>query len=123
MQRTGIEILAWGVRNMSKYQLANVTSPSIEFEIGGHAVQTDIIKNTMINPNFGNPLLFLDVLLPKEELYMPPFNIKVRDNRHFGRKPMVGMHVLSTVDEYRFPPLLDETSLLTDFPGNKSISN
>ena len=71
----------------------------------------------IFGPNFNNPLLFLDVLLPKEELYMPPFNIKVRDNRHFGRKPMVGMHVLNSVDEYRYPALADESSLLTEFSG------
>ena len=39
--------------------------------------------------------------LPKEELYTPPLNIKVRDNRSFGRRPIVGIHSLKTLQPYR----------------------
>ncbi|KAK6186023.1 hypothetical protein SNE40_008141 [Patella caerulea] len=110
MQRTGIEIVSWGVRNMKKYQLANVSSPSIEFECGGHVIQSTVIKDTKKNPNFDEPLLFFDVMLPKDELYMPPVNIRVRDHRQFGRKPNVGVFVLKSLEEFRIEPLsiLDE---------------
>jgi hypothetical protein len=40
-------------------------------------------------------------MLPREELYMPPMNIRVRDHRQFGRKPTVGIHVLKSLEEYR----------------------
>ncbi|XP_048584840.1 myoferlin isoform X2 [Nematostella vectensis] len=104
MQRTAIEVLCWGVRNMKKFQLASVSSPSIEFECGGHVVNSTIIKNTQKNPNFDQPLFFFDVYLPKEELYTPPMNIKVRDNRSFGRKPMVGLHALKSLQRFRCDP-------------------
>ncbi|XP_041370601.1 myoferlin-like isoform X3 [Gigantopelta aegis] len=106
MQRTGIEVLAWGVRNMKKFQLANVSSPSIEFECGGHVVNTCVIKNTKKCPNFDENLYFFDVMLPKEELYMPPMNIRVRDHRQFGRRPTVGNVVLRTLEEFRCDPLI-----------------
>jgi hypothetical protein len=62
MQRTAIEVLCWGVRNMQKFQLASVTSPNVEFEVGGHMCSSPVIKNTKRNPNFENPLLFFDVV-------------------------------------------------------------
>ena len=40
-------------------------------------------------------------MLPKEVLYMPPLNIKVRDQRAFGRRPVVGQHVLRNLDRFR----------------------
>ncbi|XP_077992044.1 myoferlin-like isoform X14 [Glandiceps talaboti] len=105
MQRTAIEVLCWGVRNMKKYQLASVTSPSIEFECGGTILESKKIKNTVKNPNFADPILFFDVMLPKEELYTPPMNIIVRDHRAFGRKPIVGLSVLRTIQRFRTEPL------------------
>ena len=43
-------------------------------------------------------------MLPKEELYMPPLNIRVRDHRAFGRKPVVGVHVLKNMLGFRCAP-------------------
>ena len=54
--------MCWGVRNMQKFQLASVTSPSVELEVGGHVVQSKVIKNTKKNPNFDEPLLFFDIV-------------------------------------------------------------
>lgn len=54
--------MCWGVRNMRKFQLASVTSPSIEFEVGGHVLSSKVIKNTKRNPNFDEPLLFFDIV-------------------------------------------------------------
>ena len=56
------QVLCWGVRNMKRYQLASVSSPSIEFECGGHVVHSTVIKNTQKNPNFDQPLFFFDVV-------------------------------------------------------------
>ena len=35
---------------------------------------------------------------------MPPMNIKVRDNRSFGRKPVVGLCSLKSLHRYRREP-------------------
>lgn len=45
-------------------------------------------------------------MLPKEELYTPPLNIRVRDNRQFGRKPLVGVNIVKSLEEFRRDPAL-----------------
>ena len=57
-----LQVLCWGVRNMKRFQLASVSSPSIEFECGGHVIHSTVIKNTQKNPNFDQPLFFFDVV-------------------------------------------------------------
>ena len=56
------QVLCWGVRNMKRFQLTNVTSPSIEFECGGEVINSTVIKNTQKNPNFDQPLFFFDTV-------------------------------------------------------------
>ncbi|KAB7494930.1 Dysferlin [Armadillidium nasatum] len=75
LQKTRIEVLCWGIRNMSTFDLQSVTRPSIEFECGGQEVKSSIMNNSRQNPNFDNPHLYFDVELPKEELYMPPLTL------------------------------------------------
>uniref|UniRef100_A0A8C1ZPS1 Dysferlin, limb girdle muscular dystrophy 2B (autosomal recessive) n=1 Tax=Cyprinus carpio TaxID=7962 RepID=A0A8C1ZPS1_CYPCA len=99
LQRTAIEILAWGLRNLKSFQLASVTSPSLQVECGGSVVQSCVIRNAKKNPNFEVNTLFIDVQLPKEELYMPPLVIKIIDNRQFGRKPVVGQCTVHSLND------------------------
>ena len=40
-------------------------------------------------------------MIPKEEIYIPPMNINVLDHRHFGRKPIVGVHVIKSLSKFR----------------------
>uniref|UniRef100_A0AAY4D2T6 C2 domain-containing protein n=1 Tax=Denticeps clupeoides TaxID=299321 RepID=A0AAY4D2T6_9TELE len=104
VQLTAIEILTWGLRNMKSYQLAAVSSPSLIVECGGQNVQTAVIKNIKKNPNFPGSVLFLKVLLPKDEMYTPPIVLKVIDHRPFGRKPIVGQCTIDSLEEYRCDP-------------------
>uniref|UniRef100_A0A671V8M9 Dysferlin, limb girdle muscular dystrophy 2B (autosomal recessive) n=1 Tax=Sparus aurata TaxID=8175 RepID=A0A671V8M9_SPAAU len=104
LQRTAIEIIAWGVRNLKSFQLASVTSPSLQVECGGSVIQSCVIRSVKKNPNFDVNKLILDVRLPTEELYMPPIVIKVIDNRQFGRKPVVGQCTIRSLEEYRCIP-------------------
>ncbi|XP_008293916.1 dysferlin isoform X2 [Stegastes partitus] len=112
LQRTAIEVLAWGVRNLKTFQLASVTSPSLQVECGGAMIQSCVIRSVKKKPNFDVNTLVLDVRLPREELYMPPIVIKVIDNRQFGRKPVVGQCTIRSLEEYRFNP--DEERAVED---------
>jgi len=44
---------------------------------------------------------------------MPPINIKVRDHRTFGRKPVIGRHVIKSID-FDQPPAQDPPA---ELPG------
>ncbi|XP_014378104.1 myoferlin isoform X2 [Alligator sinensis] len=104
VQLTAVEILAWGLRNMKNYQVAPVTSPSLIVECGGEMVESVVIKNLKKTPNFPGSVLFMKVLLPKEELYTPSLVIKVIDHRAFGRKPVVGQCTIDQLENFRCDP-------------------
>ncbi|KAI3365598.1 hypothetical protein L3Q82_010680 [Scortum barcoo] len=104
VQLTAVEILAWGLRNMKPYQLASVSSPSLVVECGGQRVESAVIKNMKRSPNFPSSVLFIKVLLPKDEMYTPPIVLKVIDHRPFGRKPVVGQCTISSLEEFRCDP-------------------
>ncbi|KAM7171605.1 myoferlin isoform 2-T2 [Macrochelys suwanniensis] len=104
VQLTAIEILAWGLRNMKNYQMASITSPSLIVECGGEMVESVVIKNLKKTPNFPYSVLFMKVLLPKEELYSPSLVIKVIDHRQFGRKPVVGQCTIDSLEDFRCDP-------------------
>ncbi|XP_019902368.2 myoferlin isoform X3 [Esox lucius] len=112
VQLTAIEILAWGLRNMKPYQLATVSSPSLVVECGGERVESAVIRNMKKSPNFPGSVLFLKVLLPKEEMYSPPIVLKVIDHRPFGRKPVVGQCTIDSLDGFRCDPyVIHKTSM------------
>uniref|UniRef100_A0A3B5BDX5 Myoferlin-like n=1 Tax=Stegastes partitus TaxID=144197 RepID=A0A3B5BDX5_9TELE len=104
VQLTAVEILAWGLRNMKTYQLASVSSPSLVVECGGQRVESAVIKNMKKSPNFPSSVLFIKVLLPKDEMYTPPIVLKVIDHRPFGRKPVVGQCTITSLQEFRCDP-------------------
>ncbi len=42
--------------------------------------------------------------MPKEERYAPPLNIKILDKRAFGQLPMVGTHIIKTLEDFVIDP-------------------
>ncbi|XP_020856827.1 dysferlin isoform X1 [Phascolarctos cinereus] len=108
LQRTAIEILAWGLRNLKSYQLSSITSPSLVVECGDQVIQSCVIKNIRKNPNFDVNTLFMDVHLPREGIYCPPIIIKVIDNRQFGRRPVVGQCTIHSLEQFLCEPYSSE---------------
>ena len=51
-------------------------------------------------------------MLPIEEKYLPALKIQVRDQRAFGRKPVVGSFVLENIESY-----LVDTPAISSKPG------
>ena len=47
---------------MKTFMLSDVDSPQVVFEVGGHEIESTVIKNVKKTPNFDRPLLFLDVV-------------------------------------------------------------
>ncbi|XP_069601222.1 dysferlin [Ranitomeya imitator] len=122
LQRTAIEVLAWGLRNLKSYQLASVTSPSLIVECGDEMIQSCVIKNVKKNPNFDVCVLFMEVRLPREDLYCPPIIVKVIDNRQFGRKPIVGQCTIHSLEEYHCDPNLEEVDIDEGMADDVSVT-
>uniref|UniRef100_S4RYT2 C2 domain-containing protein n=1 Tax=Petromyzon marinus TaxID=7757 RepID=S4RYT2_PETMA len=104
LQRTAIEILAWGVRSVKSYQLSSVSCPSLLVECGDQVVQSTTIRNAKKNPNFDQPVLFMDVRMAVEGCYAPPVTVKLLDNRPFGRRPVVGQLTIRSLQEFFCDP-------------------
>jgi hypothetical protein len=51
-------------------------------------------------------------MLPKEDLYAPPMNIKVKDHRSFGRKPIVGFNIIKSLEQFRCDPTAPSLTLM-----------
>uniref|UniRef100_A0A674K3L5 Myoferlin n=1 Tax=Terrapene triunguis TaxID=2587831 RepID=A0A674K3L5_9SAUR len=122
VQLTAIEILAWGLRNMKNYQMASVTSPSLIVECGGEMVESVVIKNLKKTPNFPYSVLFMKVLLPKEEVYAPSLVIKVIDHRQFGRKPVVGQCTIDSLEDFRCDPYATREDIAPQLKGSSFLS-
>lgn len=76
-----LQFLTWGLRELKDYKLQSVDSPHLEVELAGKTLAMDKIKSVKKHANFDNPHNFIDVMLPVEELYLPPINIRLLDNR------------------------------------------
>ncbi|KAM8808575.1 dysferlin [Eudromia elegans] len=122
LQRTAVEILAWGLRNLKSYQLASVASPSVLVECGGQLVQSGVIKNVKKNPNFDVCVLYMEVRLPKESLYSPPIVVKVIDNRPFGRRPVVGQCTIRSLDAFYCDPCAEAAAAPQEGPDDVSLT-
>jgi len=51
------------------------------------------------HPNFDKNVVSFQADLPVKEIYMPPLNIMVYDNRKFGAKPLAGSISLKSLKE------------------------
>nr|XP_039273403.1 myoferlin-like isoform X2 [Styela clava] len=118
LQRTALEFVIWGVRNMESFKLLSVDRPSVVIEIGDVEVRSKVIKNIKKFPNFSEPVFFLEANLPKEQIYCPPIVIRVKDNRKFGRRPTVGQHIISDLSTHVVAaPPIPKTDLHEDDEG------
>jgi len=101
MERCKIEIMCWGLRDIAKYMFMTVDKPHVEFECGGKSVSTPVLKTFEDNPNFPDNRLLIELDLPVKLEYLPPLNIRVFDNRVFGRRPLVGALTIDSLMDYR----------------------
>ena len=54
-------------------------------QVGGQTVTIEKIDSVKKHPNFLSPHAFIDVMLPVEEEFLPPLNIRILDNRSVYR--------------------------------------
>lgn len=64
-----IEVLFWGLRDLKRVHFMSVDKPRVDIECAGHILYSSVIQNAKKNPNFSNPVKFLELELPEQELY------------------------------------------------------
>lgn len=99
-----VEVLFWGLRDLKRVHLLSVDKPRVDIECSGHIIYSSVIQNARRNPNFANPVKFVDVELPDQDLYRPPLTIRVVDCRSFGRITLVGTHTINSIHKYIYTP-------------------
>ncbi|KAH8869192.1 Otoferlin [Schistosoma japonicum] len=82
--------LFWSVWGMVRQHLLPVKRPRVVVEIGGHKLESEIIKDLSKLPIFDIPLKAMDVYLPVDERYWPPLVFTCFDNRILGTKITIG---------------------------------
>nr|XP_021208193.1 otoferlin isoform X3 [Bombyx mori] len=100
-----IEVLFWGLRDLKRVHLLTVDKPRVDIECAGHIIYSTVIQNAKRNPNFTNPIKYVDVELPDQDLYRPPLTIRVVDCRSFGRTTLVGTYTLNSIHKYLYTPM------------------
>ncbi|XP_047477393.1 LOW QUALITY PROTEIN: otoferlin-like [Penaeus chinensis] len=98
------QVLFWGLRDLKRIHLLTVDRPRVDVEVAGHIIQSAVITSARRNPNFTNPVKYIDLELPEQELYCPPITIRVVDCRSFGRFTLVGTHIISNLHRYTWTP-------------------
>lgn len=100
-----LEVLFWGLRDLKRVHLLTVDSPRVDIECAGNIIHSTVIQNAKRNPNFANPIKFVDVELPDQDLYRPPLTIRAVDCRSFGRVALVGTHTINSIHKYMYTPM------------------
>ncbi|XP_059059908.1 otoferlin-like [Achroia grisella] len=100
-----IEVLFWGLRDLKRVHLLTVDKPRVDIECAGNIIYSTVIQNAKRNPNFINPVKYVDVELPDQDLYRPPLTIRVVDCRSFGRITLVGTHTINSIHKYMYTPM------------------
>lgn len=100
-----IEVLFWGLRDLKRVHLLTVDKPRVDIECAGNILYSTVIQNAKRNPNFTNPVKFVDVELPDQDLYRPPLTIRAVDCRSFGRITLVGTHTINSIHKYIYTPM------------------
>uniref|UniRef100_F6VBD0 C2 domain-containing protein n=1 Tax=Ciona intestinalis TaxID=7719 RepID=F6VBD0_CIOIN len=110
-----VEVLFWGLRDLKRVQLISVDRPRVDIEIAGRCVSSCLINNYKKNPNFAEPIKFIeDVDLPEVEYWCPPISITCIDCRAFGRSVLVGTHIISNISKFVFRPP-DKSKIYTGY--------
>ncbi|PAV74363.1 hypothetical protein WR25_07925 [Diploscapter pachys] len=108
-EKYAVQIMCWGVRSLSKYQLLSVRRPFIEMAIADNEFRTDPLRNVGKDPNFPEPMItFPEVLLPSELDLSPPLVLNLYDCRAFKRRPLIGNKDDILLDWDEFDDHIDE---------------
>ncbi|XP_068598130.1 fer-1-like protein 4 [Brachionichthys hirsutus] len=116
-----IEMLFWGLRDLKRVELFEVSRPMMRMECAGRQLESEEIENFKIHPNFKEIVRYIDVELPEQAYLHPPLTIFVVEHRAFGRLALVGSYVVQSLMDYG-PPELGGEPEEEEEPKPKKVS-
>lgn len=60
--RVCIQVLFWGLRELKRVELFEVSRPFVRIECAGHQLESEEIDNFKLHPNFKEMVSFIDVV-------------------------------------------------------------
>ncbi|XP_044028971.1 fer-1-like protein 4 [Siniperca chuatsi] len=100
-----IEVLFWGLRDLKRVELFEVTRPLVRMECAGRQLESEEIEGYKTHPNFKELVRYIDVELPEQAYLHPPLTLFVVEHRAFGRLALVGSHMVQSLMHYAPPEL------------------
>ncbi|XP_070758115.1 fer-1-like protein 4 [Enoplosus armatus] len=100
-----IEVLFWGLRELKRVELFEVTRPLVRMECAGRQLESEEIESYKTHPNFKDLVRYIDVELPEQAYLHPPLTLFVVEHRAFGRLALVGSHVVQSLMNFAPPEL------------------
>ncbi|KAM8756787.1 fer-1-like protein 4 [Acanthopagrus schlegelii] len=95
-----IEVLYWGLRELKRVELFEVTRPLVKMECAGRLLESEEIENFKAHPNFKELVCHIDVKLPEQAYLHPPLTLFVVEHRAFGRLALVGSYVVQSLMDF-----------------------
>ncbi|XP_076599691.1 fer-1-like protein 4 [Chaetodon auriga] len=114
-----IEVLFWGLRELKRVELFEVSRPLVRIECAGQQLDSEEIENFKTHPNFTELVGYIDVELPEQTYLHPPLTLFVVEQRAFGRFALVGTHVVQSLMDYTPPELGGEREEEEEEPNPK----
>ncbi|KAM3621093.1 uncharacterized protein V6R79_006015 [Siganus canaliculatus] len=118
-----IEVLFWGLRELRRVELFEVSRPLVRMECAGRQLESEEIDNFKTHPNFKELVRCIDVELPEQAYLHPPLTIFVVEQRAFGRFALVGSHVVKSLMNYAPPELGGEPEEEEEEPRSRVKTN
>ncbi|XP_073462666.1 fer-1-like protein 4 [Aquarana catesbeiana] len=116
-----IEVLFWGLRDLRRINLFEVTQPQVRIECAGKKVESEVIVTYKEFPNFTELVKCVDVELPEQTYLHPPLSIFVVEKRSFGHSVLVGSAVVSNLMKFAPKELEESTEEDDTKPKQKKI--
>ncbi|CAF91570.1 unnamed protein product, partial [Tetraodon nigroviridis] len=82
--RLPVHVLFWGLRELKRVELFEVSRPFVRMECAGHQLESEEVENFKLHPNFKEMVRSIDVELPEQAYLHPPLTIFVLEQRAFA---------------------------------------
>ncbi|XP_066908146.1 otoferlin isoform X2 [Halyomorpha halys] len=99
------EILFWGIRPTKQAKMSSLTLPRIIIDCGSMHIESSVLSDPNYFPNFLDPPVLVDVELPENWYFAPPFVMRLFSSQAFGTLAFIGSEIRRNLRKHhlKFP--------------------